>query len=78
MVNYKERIEINPKILAGKPVIKGTRISIELILKLVAQRWKDEEIISEYPAISKEDIQAALIYAEKLVENEEVYPIIAS
>ena len=72
----EERIEINPKILTGKPIIRGTRISVELILKLVAQRWTDEEIITEYPSLTKEDIKAAILYAEKLVENEEVHPII--
>lgn len=70
----KSRIEINPKILQGKPLIRGTRIPVELIVKLVAQRWTDEEIINEYPALKKEDIQEALFYAEKLVKNEEVYP----
>ena len=70
------RIEINPGILSGKPVIRNTRIPVELIIKLVAQRWTDEQIIKEYPMLKKEDIKAALLYAEKLVQNEEVYPLI--
>ena len=70
------RIEINPAVLAGKPIIKGTRIPVELIIKLVAQRWTDDQIIAEYPALKKEDIREALLYAEKLVQNEEVYPIL--
>lgn len=70
------RIEINPAILAGKPIIRNTRISVELIIKLVAQRWTDDQIIQEYPMITKEDIQEALFYAEKLVQNEEVYPLL--
>jgi len=70
------RIEINPAILSGKPVIRNTRIPVELIIKLVAQRWTDEQIIKEYPMLKKEDIKAALLYAEKLVQNEEVYPLI--
>ena len=69
------RIEINPAILLGKPVICGTRIPVELIIKLVAQRWTDEQIIEEYPTLTKEDIREALLYVEKLVKNEEVYPI---
>jgi|WetSurMetagenome_2_1015567.scaffolds.fasta_scaffold543851_2 uncharacterized protein (DUF433 family) len=69
------RIEINPAVLTGKPIIKGTRIPVELIIKLLAQRWTDDQIIAEYPALKKEDIQEALFYAEKLVQNEEVYPI---
>ena len=70
------RIEINPAVLTGKPIIKGTRIPVELIIKLLAQRWTDDQIIAEYPALKKEDIQEALFYAEKLVQNEEVYPIL--
>ncbi len=70
------RIEINPAILSGKPIIQGTRISVELIVKLVAQRWTDEQIIQEYPMLNKEDIQEALFYVEKLVQNEEVYPLL--
>ena len=68
-------IEVNPAILTGKPIIKGTRIPVELIIKLLAQRWTDDQIMAEYPVLKKEDIQEALLYAEKLVQNEEVYPI---
>ena len=71
-----KRIEINPAILTGKPIIRGTRISVELIIKLVAQRRTDEQILQEYPVLKKEDIQEALHYAEMLVQNEEVYPIL--
>ena len=70
-----KRIEINPAILQGKPIIRGTRIPVELIVKLAAQRCTNEEIIKEYPMLKKEDIHEALFYAEKLVQNEEVYPI---
>ncbi len=69
------RIEINPAILTGKPIISGTTIPVELIVKLAAQRWTDEQIIQEYPMLKKEDIREALLYAEKLVQNEEVYPL---
>ncbi|MGA9291717.1 MAG: DUF433 domain-containing protein [Ignavibacteriaceae bacterium] len=48
-----DRIEINPSILAGKPIIHGTRIPVELIIKLVAQRWLDEQILEEYPMLMK-------------------------
>ncbi|MDY0082471.1 MAG: DUF433 domain-containing protein [Ignavibacteriaceae bacterium] len=68
------RIEINPEILSGKPIIRNTRIPVELIVKLVAQRWTDEQIIKEYPILKPEDIRDALLYVEKLVKNEEVYP----
>ena len=77
MEDYQKRIEINPKILLGKPVIRGTRIPVELIIKLIARGWQDKDILKEYPSIKKSDIRAALLYAEKLVEEEEVYPILA-
>jgi uncharacterized protein (DUF433 family) len=76
MKNLMKRIEINPKILVGKPIIVGTRIPVELIVKLVAQGWKEEDIIKEYPVLKKEDIRAALLYAEKIIEEEEVHPIL--
>jgi len=77
MENFEKRIEVNSKVLVGKPVIKGTRISIELIVKLVAQGWTEKEIIKEYPSLTKDDICAALIYAEKIVEQEEIHLLVA-
>ncbi|MDI6821539.1 MAG: DUF433 domain-containing protein [Actinomycetota bacterium] len=76
MKDFMKRIEINPKILLGKPIILGTRIPVELVIKLVAQGWRDEDIIREYPSLKKDDIRAALLYAEKIIEEEEVYPIL--
>jgi uncharacterized protein (DUF433 family) len=75
-MNELTRIEINPSVLAGKPIIKGTRIPVEPVIKLVAQRRTDDQIIAEYSGLKKEDIRKALLYAEKLVQNEEVYPIL--
>ena len=73
--NLLERIVVDPKIMTGKPVIKGTRIPVELILKLLAQGLKEKEILEDYPSLAKEDIRAALIYAAKLTGREEVYPV---
>ncbi|MBM4308056.1 MAG: DUF433 domain-containing protein [Deltaproteobacteria bacterium] len=72
-MNILDRIEINPKILLGKPIIRGTRIPIELIVKLIAQGWANEDILREYPALKQEDIRAALLYAEKVLEEEEIF-----
>ncbi len=72
---YQNRIEINPKITTGKPVIKGTRITVELILRQLAQELKPEDILKNYPHLKKQDIQAAVAYAAKLVEKESVYPL---
>jgi len=67
---FMERIEINVRRLMGKPVIKGTRIPVSLIIELVANGLKPSEIIREYPELTLEDIKAALLYASRLVERE--------
>jgi len=56
------RIETNSEILGGKPVIKGTRISVEFVLHLLAQGWSEEEILHNYPQLQKEDLQAIYEY----------------
>jgi len=74
-VKYKERIEINPNILLGKPIIKGTRISVEFILELLANGWNNEEILENYPQLSKEDILAAIEYSLEILKEEKVFLI---
>lgn len=69
----KERIVQDQKILLGKPIIKGTRISVEFLLELLANEWTYEEILENYPQLDKEDILAALEYSMKLLKLEEVY-----
>jgi len=71
-----ERIEVNPKILADKPVVKGTRISVELILRMLSQGISGKEILEEYPHLTKEDIKAALAYAAESLAVEEVLPLV--
>lgn len=66
------RIVIDPKVLLGKPVIKGTRIPVSLVLNLLAHGYDFERIIQAYPILSREDIQAAIRYAEAVLEREEV------
>jgi len=65
------RITVNPRIIAGKPVIRGTRITVDLILELLAAGMKPEEIAEDY-RISVEDVRAALLYAAKILGREEV------
>jgi len=69
------RIEINPKIMVGKPVIRGTRIPVELVLKMLSQGVSIEEILEEYPHLIREDIQACLAYAAQALELEEILPL---
>jgi len=71
------RIVVNPKVMTGKPVIKGTRIPVEQILKLLAQGLSSDDILKDYPHLKKDDIMAALLYAAKIMGREEVYPLTA-
>ncbi len=65
-----ERITANKDILGGKPIIKGTRISVEFILELLASGVNEGEILRDYPHLTKEDIQACLEYAAHSLKNE--------
>lgn len=65
-----ERITVNPKILGGKPIIRGTRISVEFILNLLASNVSVMEILEDYPHLTPEDIQACLSYAARSLKNE--------
>ena len=67
-----ERIESNPEILGGKPIIKGTRIPVYQILKLLAAGYTIEKVVEDYPDITKEDVKAAIDYAEGILEFQEV------
>jgi uncharacterized protein (DUF433 family) len=70
-----QRISINPEIMAGKPVIEGTRIPVELIVRMLAQGISEAEILKEYPRLEVEDIRAALNYAAMVLANEDVFPL---
>ncbi len=74
-MKYLNRITINPKVMAGKPVIKGTRITVDLILRQLAQGLTIEEILDNYPHLKREDILAAIAYATQIIEEEMVYPL---
>jgi uncharacterized protein (DUF433 family) len=74
-INIHDRILVDPKILVGKPVIRGTRISVEFIVDLLAAGWNHEQILESYPHISEEDIRACLAYAGELLREEHVYPL---
>lgn len=66
-----DRIVIDPGVLVGKPVIKGTRIPVYLIVEFLANGVTEKEILKEYPTLKQEDIRAALLYASKCINGEE-------
>ena len=69
-MNYQSRITTDPEILGGKPIIKGTRISVEFILELYASGATRDDILRSYPHLTENDIQAALMYASRFLKNE--------
>jgi uncharacterized protein (DUF433 family) len=69
-MNWQDRITVDPAILVGKPIIKGTRISVELILDRVADGWTMEDILISYPHITREDVLAALSFAAEIFREE--------
>lgn len=72
---FAGKIVTNPKVVVGKPIIKGTRITVERILTQLAQGITVEEILENYPTLTKSDIQAAIAYAGNMVAREAVYPM---
>ncbi len=72
-MNWSERITVDPSILVGKPIIKGTRISVEFIVDLLGRGWTAEDILREYDHITTADIQACLAYAGEVLKSERVY-----
>jgi uncharacterized protein (DUF433 family) len=73
--SWQERIVTDPKVLVGKPVIKGTRLAVEFVLELLAERWSHEQILKSYPQLNEEDIWAVLQYAAETIKQERVYPL---
>ncbi len=71
-----ERIVVDPKVMVGKPVIKGTRIPVDAIIRRLAEGLSVKEILEEYPNLKEEDIKAALEYAAKILSGEEVIPVV--
>jgi uncharacterized protein (DUF433 family) len=74
-MNASDHIVIDPAVLAGKPIIRGTRLSVEFIVHLMAQGWTEADIQRNYPGITHEQIAACLQYAADVLGSEKVYPL---
>ena len=74
MAAVEQRIVLDPAILAGKPVVRGTRLSVEFIIGLMADGWSETQILANYPGLSHEDIAACLAYARDVLNSERVFP----
>ena len=73
VMDWQERIVIDPKVLVGKPVIKGTRIAVEFVIDLLARGWTMEQVLKEYDHLTEVDIRACLAYATGVLKSEKVY-----
>jgi uncharacterized protein (DUF433 family) len=72
-MNWQEYISSDPDVLVGKPVIKGTRISVDFILDLLAQGWTEQDLLDNYPSISKSALQATFAFALECMRDEKIY-----
>lgn len=70
-MNWKDRIVVDPAVLAGKPIIKGTRLSVEFLLGLLANGWSDAQILENYPHLKREDLQAVFSFTQNCLQDEE-------
>ena len=78
MTNENEllkRIEVDATILAGNPIIRGYRISVEQIVKSLAAGWSNKDVLNNFPELNEQDILACLLYAGKLLEEEKIYKV---
>jgi uncharacterized protein (DUF433 family) len=71
-MNLHERIEINPDIMLGKPVIRGTRVTVELILRKLSEGCSEGDLLEAHPHLTREDVQAALAYAADSISHEDI------
>ena len=76
-IAMNNRIVLDPQILAGKPVIRGTRLAVEFIVGLLADGWTQQDVLRNYPGLVMEDILACLAYARERLQAERVYPLSA-
>lgn len=72
-MNWRERIIVDPDVLGGKPVVKGTRISVEFVIDLLGRGWTQEQILREYDHVTAADVQACLAYASDVLKAERVH-----
>lgn len=72
-MNWKDRIIVDPNILVGKPIVQGTRISVEFVIDLLGRGWTVDDVLKEYDHLTPADVQACLAYASEILKSERVY-----
>jgi uncharacterized protein (DUF433 family) len=74
-MNWQQHIVVDPAVLSGKPVVKGTRLTVEFVLGLLAQGWNEAEILRNYPGLTREQILACVAYAQERLSEEKVFAV---
>lgn len=74
-MTWQDRIGVDANVMTGKPVVRGTRMTVEFIVELLAQGWSEADIMTNYPQLTSEDIRACLHYAGDVLRSEKVFPI---
>jgi uncharacterized protein (DUF433 family) len=74
-MSWSERVAIDPGVLVGKPVVRGTRLAVDLVIGLLAQGWFESDILRNHPGLSRKDIAACLQYESEVLQAEKVYPL---
>ena len=74
-IDWRDFVHSDPEILVGKPVVRGTRLSVEFILNLFAEGWSERQVLDNYPTLSKEKLQAVFAFATDCLREEALYPI---
>lgn len=74
MTNWRKHITIDPEVLAGKPVVRGTRLAVDFILGLFASGWTEQQILESYPTLSSEAVRAVFAFAAETLADEALYP----
>ena len=77
MAKTRQRISLNPAVMVGKPVVAGTRLTVDFVIGLMADGWTEADILANYPGVVHEDITACLAYARDALNSERVYPTAA-
>jgi uncharacterized protein (DUF433 family) len=74
-MSWRDRIELDPEVLVGKPVVRGTRLAVEFVLEMIASGVSEQEVLANYPRLTHDDILACVAYAAEAIKSERVYPL---
>ncbi len=77
-VNWRTYIHTDPNILRGKPVVRGTRLSVEFLLGLFSAGWSEQQVLENYPTLSAEALQAVFAFAAESIREESLYPNVSN